>query len=142
MVLLVFDEGFNVLEGNIADAGDEVASGPQGGQTGLQFGELLTQDVGRIGLDLADDGADAEVRGDFDAQMDMVAHDLCRVKLVAEFLLFILKKLGEAFIHAVDEDFSAVLRAEDDVILAAVADVVDVLVLFWLVDDVHVVHSL
>ena len=141
MVLLVFNEGFDVLEGDIADAGDEVASGPQGGQTGLQFGELLTQNVGRIGLDLADDGADAEVRGDFDAEMDVIAHDFGGIKLVAEFLLLVFKKFGEAFIHAVRQDFPPIFRAENDVVLAAVADVVDVLVLFGLIDDVHNVFS-
>ena len=141
MVLLVFDERLDVFEGDIADAGDEVASRPERGKAGLQFRELFAQDMGGVGLDLADDGADAEIGGDFDAEMDVVAHDFGCVEFVAEFLLLVFQKFGEAFIHAVGEDFPPIFRAENDVILAAVADVVDVLVLFGLVDDVHGVRS-
>ena len=142
MVLLVFDERLDVFEGDIADAGDEVASRPERGKAGLQFRELFAQDMGGVGLDLADDGADAEVRGDLDAEVDMVAHDFGGIELVAEFLLLVFEKLGEAFIHAVGEDFPPVFGAENDVVLAAVADVVDVLVLFGLIDDVHGVCAL
>ncbi len=141
MVLLVFNEGFDILEGDIADAGDEIASGPERGEAGFEFGEFLAQDVGRVGLDLADDGADAEIGGDFEAEVDMVAHDFGGVELVTEFLLLVFQKFGEAFIHAVGEDFPPIFRAENDVVLAAVADVVDVLVLFGLIDDVHGVCS-
>lgn len=137
VVFLFFNERLDFLEGDIADAGDEVASRPQRGETGLQFGELLAEDVGGIGFDFADDGADALVWGDLDAEVDMVAHDFRGVELVAEFLLLFMKELEQAFVHAVGKDFPPIFRAENNMVLAAVTDVVDVLVLFWQVDDVH-----
>ena len=142
VVFLFFNERLDFFQGDVADAGDEVASGPQRRQTGFQFRELLTKDVGSIGFDFADDGADALVWGDFDAEVDMIAHDFRGVELVAKFLLLFIEKLKQAFVHTIDEDLPPIFRAEDDVVLATVADVVDVLVLFWQVDDVHLLTLL
>ena len=137
MVFLFFDERLDFFQGDVADAGDEVTSGPQCRQTGFKFGELLTENVGCIGFDLADDGTDTLIWRDLNAEMDVVAHDFRGIELVAEFILLFMEKLKQAFVHAIDENLPPIFRAEDDVVLATVADVVDVLVLFWQVDDVH-----
>ena len=137
MVFLFFNERLDFLSGDVADAGDEVASGPQCRQTGLQFGELLAENVGCVGFDFTDNRADALVWGDLDAEVDVIAHDFRGVELVAEFVLLFMEELEQAFIHAVGQDFPTIFRAENHVVLATVADVVDVLVLFWQVDNVH-----
>lgn len=137
VVFLFFNERLDFLQGDVADAGDEVASGPQCRQTGFQFRELLAEDVGCVGFDFANDGADTLIWGDLDAEMDVVAHDFRGIELVAKFLLLFIEKLKQAFVHTIDENLPPIFRAEDDVVLATVADVVDVLVLFWQVDDVH-----
>ena len=142
VVFLLFNERLDFFQGDVADAGDEVASGPQCRQTGFQFRELLAEDVGCVGFDFADDGADALIWGDLDAEMDVVAHDFRGIELVAKFLLLFIEKLKQAFVHTIDEDLPPIFRAEDDVVLATVADVVDVLVLFWQVDNVHLLTLL
>jgi hypothetical protein len=53
-----------------------------------------------------------------------------------------MEKLKQAFVHAVNENLPPIFRTEDDMVLATVADVVDVLVLFWQVDDVHLLTLL
>ena len=102
MVFLFFNKRLDFLQGDVADAGDEVASGPQCRQTGLQFGELLAENVGGVGFDFADDRADALVWGDLDAEVDVIAHDFRGVELVAEFVLLFMEELEQAFVHAVD----------------------------------------
>ena len=138
MVFLLFDERLDFLQRDIADAGDEVASGPQRRQTGFQFRELFAENVGCIGFDFADDGADALIWGNLNAEVDVVAHDFRGVELVTKFLLLLIEKLEQAFVHTINENLPPIFGAEDDVVLATVTDVVDVLVLFWQVDNVHV----
>ena len=142
MVFLFFNERLDFLEGDVADAGDKVTSGPQCRQTGFQFRELLAENMRCVGFDFADDRADTLVWGNLNAEMDVVAHDFRGIELVAEFLLLFIEKLEEAFVHTVDENFPPIFGAEDDVVLATVADVVDVLVLFWQVDNVHLLTLL
>ena len=105
-----------------------MAAGPKRRDAGLEPGELSPQIVASPALDALDGPVDPQLGVYLQEHVNVVGHDLHLDDVEAHLVRRLQRYLLEALVHAVHKHRSAVFRAEDHMVPAAVDDVVVALV--------------
>ena len=126
---LVLDVCVYCLDGNASDGGDELPPGPEGREAFFHRGEFSPDDVAGTALQGADKVVDPDARVHVKEEVHMVRHDLHLKDAPAKGLRDLGEDLLKARVDAVHEHLPAILRAEDDMVAAAVYDMFTVMVL-------------
>jgi len=117
LILYVFPDNF---ECDRTDRGNESAPGPQARKTALEPGIFRAKHMGGISLDLPDNRDNADLRAYIQQQVNMVRHDFHAKHGVPVVTLLLLNQLLEPGRQGLIQHATAVLRAPDDMVLAAI----------------------
>ncbi len=120
--LLMFNGALNDFQRDRADRAHAFRSGPQARQAAFQARKLLAEHMCCIALDLADNLHDAILRVHIQQQMHMVRHD-CHLKHSIPIGILLCKnEFFKSVLNRLREDWTPILRAPDDMVLAAIDD--------------------
>jgi hypothetical protein len=122
-VFLIFDVLFDDCQGCTAHCGYEIRIRPESREPALQSRELLAKQERTTSLDALHKFMNSELWNDFTKDMDVIGHDLKFNDRTFQFVSDLLNDLLQPKIYAVYKYLTAILRAENNMVLAGVKNI-------------------
>lgn len=123
-VFLVFDVLLDNGQWCATYGGDKVAVSPKRRKPGSAPGKFLSQVAGRTTFDTFDNDVDSQLRIDIEQQVYMVGHHFHLKDFAAQFFADLAHDFLQPFVCAIDKHFFPVLWTKDNVVMAAVGNVI------------------
>ena len=122
-VFLIFDVLFDDCQGRTAHCGYEIRIRPECREPALQSRELLAKQERTTPLEALHKFMNSKLRNNFTQDMDMIGHDLKFKDLTFQFISNLLNDFLQPNIDTVYKYLTAILRAENNLVLAGVNNI-------------------
>jgi hypothetical protein len=122
-VFLIFDVLFDDCQGRTAHCGYEIRIRPEGREPALQSRELLAKQERTTTLEALHKFMNSKLRNNFTQEMDMIGQDLKFKDLTFQFISDLLNDFLQPNIDTVYKYLTAILRAENNMVLAGVNNI-------------------
>jgi hypothetical protein len=122
-VFLIFDVLFDDCQGRTAHCRYEIRIRPEGREPALQSRELLAKQERTSTLEALHKFMNSKLRNNFTQEMDMIGQDLKFKDLTFQFISDLLNDFLQPNIDTVYKYLTAILRAENNMVLAGVNNI-------------------